>query len=106
MCPSDNQHCKGAAESLASASYVDIDYDTISGMVTSSIFWPHAPGGGPWNEIIKQSNPSDRVEVGLLSNRKATEAEELSMEGWLTVLGQNDRPGMCAVLHETNVLLI
>ena len=36
-----------------------------------------------------------KVEVGVLANEVPTEPEELKLGGWLTVVGEDEKPGMC-----------
>lgn len=41
---------------------------------------------------IQKLSPDETIEVGVLQSEKATEPEELSMGGYLTVLGDQDHP--------------
>lgn len=77
-----------------SAAHVDYDFDVISHAVTITILWPPVKRQGISRSRIaaKKLEPEDRLEVGILAPEKADEPEELSMGGYLTVVGDNDRP--------------
>ena len=97
ICPGRGDVCYAYAKSLASANYVDIDFDTISQALIISGFRhaPHDPLG--WDEQISNFDGSTRVEVGVLANEKPTEPEELSLGGFLSILGEDDKPSMSPV---------
>jgi len=80
------------------ADYVDIDYDTISGAVSITTEWSRASGKSGWSETITPVDGSDQVEVGVLHSQKAEELEELSLGGYLTVIGQDAKPGKTALI--------
>lgn len=82
--------------SLLTANYLDIDYDAISHALLITAFWEKAPKGDAWNERIENAG-NDRVEVGVLNREKADEKEEVGLGGWLTVIGQNDKPSTSIV---------
>jgi hypothetical protein len=76
---------------------VDIDYDAISHTLTVSTFWSQPlPGNKGWTEVItKSSNAvSEKVEVGLLASEKAVDKEDLSLGGFLAVVGETDTLSM------------
>lgn len=77
-----------------SAAHVDYDFDVISHAVTITILWPPAQKRGFSRSRVaaKKIDPEDRLEVGILAPEKADEPEELSMGGYLTVIGDDDRP--------------
>lgn len=97
ICPPTSQRCHSEAQSLASASYLDIDYDTISQVVVLSAFWHEPPSSLTWEEQIENSEGADQVEVGVLANEQPTEPEELSLGGFLTVVGEDDKPSTDAL---------
>ena len=90
FCPSADQSCQSRVSALQSASYLDIDYDATSHQLTCAVFWDGAPESGVWNE--KLTATAESVEVGVLAEEKATDPLELSLGGWLTVLGQDKKP--------------
>lgn len=77
-----------------SANYLDIDYDTISQSLVLSAFWHSPPLTGAWDERIDNSQPSGKVEVGVLANEKPAQPAELSLGGFLAVLGEDSKPSM------------
>ncbi|KAI9881334.1 MAG: protease B nonderepressible form [Pleopsidium flavum] len=91
ICSSTDQTCHSRASSLRAASYLDIDYDTISQVVVSSAFWPQPPNSDSWNERIQNLEGTHQVEVGVLASEKPTEPEELTLGGFLTVIGEDDK---------------
>lgn len=94
ICHRDDTDCQSHASSLLSADSVDIDYDSISHSLTFSAFWSKPPEGKDgWTEDIRKHNKgtNEKVEVGLLAAQKAVEPEELSMGGFLTVIGEDKK---------------
>jgi hypothetical protein len=80
------------ASSLLTADSVDIDYDSISHALTISAFWSQPPRRqNRWTEeITRHKNAkSERVEVGVLANERATDPEDLSVGGFLAVVGED-----------------
>jgi len=57
-----------------------------------SAFWHQPPKSDTWNERIQNLEGTDRVEVGVLASEKPTEPEELALGGFLTVVGEDDKP--------------
>lgn len=70
-----------------SAAYVDYDFDVISHALNVAILWD-SPSGLPAEKL----DAGDRLEVGILQTEKATEPEEISLGGYLTVVGDDDEP--------------
>jgi hypothetical protein len=92
-----NTACLEHAASILSADSVDIDYDSISHSFIISGYFSKSPGNRGWTEKIRQREFGwDKVEVGLLELEGATNPEELSMGGLLTVVGEDDKPSMFA----------
>lgn len=80
--------------------YLDINHDGISNIVTIVLFWHDAPHAkGRWTETIEGSLGKDnqRVEVGLLQNEKATDPEKVSLGGYLTMVGEDEKS--CEITH-------
>lgn len=79
--------CHSRVSSLESASQVDIDFDSISHALTITAFWPSQS----WPLDITHPLPDSRLEVGILSNEKPVESEELSLAGFLAVIGEDTK---------------
>lgn len=77
---------------LSSANYVDIDFDTISQSLNFNAFWDFPPESAFWDEQIDTNGGSVKVEVGVLTNEKPTQPEDLSLGGALMVLGEDSNP--------------
>ncbi|KAH0538743.1 hypothetical protein FGG08_004696 [Glutinoglossum americanum] len=92
ICPSSDSACHDRALSLLSASYLDIDYDTISHSLVLNAFWERAPDLGMWDDVFEIVGGNDKVEVGVLANDNPTEPEQLKLGGWLTVVGEDEKP--------------
>ncbi|MCJ1256631.1 protease B nonderepressible form [Lignoscripta atroalba] len=92
ICLRDDKICFAEATTLESADYLDIDYDTISQALVLSIFRHQSPKSASWNEQIHNHGGAVKVEVGVLANEKPTEPEELSLGGFLAVIGEDDKP--------------
>ncbi|KAF1839008.1 PIG-X-domain-containing protein [Decorospora gaudefroyi] len=86
---------KGACEDwvrrVGEASYVDVDYDTISRTVVVTAVWD-SDGEEGWNDTILLPSPDATVEIGVLNHESNADAEDIQFGGFLTVLGQDDRP--------------
>ncbi|MCJ1361505.1 protease B nonderepressible form [Acarospora aff. strigata] len=92
ICPPTDQRCRNDAHLLRSASYLDVDYDAISQVVTLGAFWYESPSSPTWDEQMQISEAANRIEVGVLANETPTEPEELSLGGFLTVIGEDEKP--------------
>lgn len=88
------QLCKLLADA-SDAVYVDYDYDVINHAVTIAIV--SAPidstKAGDGAARVHKLSPDDRLEVGILSPEKPDEPEELKLGGYLTVVGEDEKPG-------------
>ncbi|KAF2142789.1 uncharacterized protein K452DRAFT_357874 [Aplosporella prunicola CBS 121167] len=92
LCSSSDPACQDQAASLRSAQYLDIDYDTISHALIVNAFWAQGPNpDGQWTSEITLGTKSEKIEVGILNNEKPLEAEELSLAGFLTVIGEDTK---------------
>lgn len=87
-CPPRNKSCHKRVERLREADYIDFDFDTISHTLTISSFW----ASQTWDLSISNDDSKDRLEVGILSNEKPIELEELNLGGFLTVVGEDTKP--------------
>ncbi|KAG0652407.1 pbn1 [Hyphodiscus hymeniophilus] len=85
FCQEVHSDCLERVVALLAASSVDIDFDTISHALIITAFSP------PQSRSISLSNkiPKDRMEVGILSVESPKEPEELSLGGFLTVVGED-----------------
>jgi hypothetical protein len=90
--PSTNNSCAMKATELLSASYVDMDFDVISRNLVLHAYWekPHSAKG--WTELQHVRGPGDVTEVGVLNEEKATSPEEISLGGFLALLGVDNKP--------------
>ncbi|CZT49719.1 related to PBN1 protein, required for post-translational processing of the protease B precursor Prb1p [Rhynchosporium secalis] len=94
LCPSHSSNtdptCLPRVQALSLASTLEIDFDTISHALTLTAFFPSI------TQSLSLSKPSShlssRMEIGILSVEKAKETEELSLGGFLAVLGENTKP--------------
>lgn len=92
LCSADDIRCHQRANMLNSATYIDMDFDTISHALIVNAFWSHGPEQGRWAETVRAYSPTDSFEVGILNTEKSTEAEELALGGFLTVIGEDTKP--------------
>ena len=88
LCHPSSKSCKSAAASLLSASYVDIDYDTISHAVILNAYWEESP----ITETISLSGSEEKIEAGVLIHEPNPDPEDIGFGGFLTVLGEDDNP--------------
>lgn len=91
-CASQNNVCQDQVAQLNEATSIDFDFDTISHALKITAVWATGPGGANWDESIRLHSQTDSVEIGILNAEKATEPEELSLGGFLIVLGEDDKP--------------
>ena len=80
------------ADGLDSAGYVDIDFDTISQALSISTFRGKPLDEIGWTERFNNSGGAIKIEIGVLASEKPTEPEELSLGGFLTIVGEDDKP--------------
>ncbi|KAG4030294.1 hypothetical protein MFRU_012g00370 [Monilinia fructicola] len=88
ICNASDEDCISRSSTLLSASSVDIDFDTISHALNIVAYWEPQT----WNIGITNSAPKERVEVGILSVETPLQPEELSLAGFLTVVGEDSKP--------------
>ncbi|KAI9721459.1 MAG: hypothetical protein M1812_002221 [Candelaria pacifica] len=92
-CMQSDQLCISRVSRLQKASYVDVDFDAISQAVVLKAFSDRPISTkGVWNETMKIVSANDRVEIGILANEKPLESEELNLGGFLTVVGEDEKP--------------
>lgn len=96
ICDASDSSCRTQLSSLGQASSLDFDYDTISHALRITAYWDWAVAAngsqGVWHETLRLQPSSDALEVGILNVEKATEAEEVALSGFLTVVGEDTKP--------------
>jgi hypothetical protein len=96
VCETSDTYCHAQITSLAQASSLDIDYDTISHALRVSAYWDWAVASdgsqGVWDETLHLQPSSDALEVGILNVEKPTEEGEIALSGLLTVVGEDTKP--------------
>lgn len=92
ICSQSSAECLRYAELLHSVDTLDIDYDSISHSLRIDAYWSWREGTSKrWTEAISTTG-SDPVEVGVLSSEDASDPFELSLSGFLTVVGDDEKP--------------
>ena len=84
--------CLEKAASLKTSDYLDIDYDAISQTLVLTIFHHTSPASSTWSEQIFPLANKSRTEIGVLASEKAVEPEEVTLSGFLAVLGEDTSP--------------
>ena len=96
ICETSDTSCHAQVKSLAQASSLDLDYDTISHALRISAYWDWAVAAdgsqGVWDETLRLQPSSDALEVGILNVEKPTEEGETALSGLLTVVGEDTKP--------------
>lgn len=91
--------CKAQINSLEQATYVDVDFDAISHAVTLTALRSPTIESKTEARPIREWGNQDRLEVGVLQAEKPNEPEELSLGGYLTVVGEDDHPSTACYDH-------
>lgn len=88
ICGSSEANCVERISSILQASWVDIDYNAESPGLTVTAFW------SPQTQDIalKKTGPNDQLEVGILSVETSKKPEEITLGGFLTVVGEDTKP--------------
>ena len=92
ICPPSSSSCAKDAARLDNADSLDLDYDSISHSLRITAYWSRPANSNTWAESITSSSSSEALEVGVLSVEQATDPFEISLSGFLTVVGEDDRP--------------
>ena len=79
---------------LRSVDYLDINYDILSRTLTMIGFWHAASDPDGWTQLIENTDPNSKVEVGVLQNENSIQLAEMALAGLLTVVGEDDEPGI------------
>ena len=94
VCANIYSQCLADAVSLNLAQCLDIDYDAISQSLVLRVFWSQPPNPLGWTAEFRRLKTRHRLEVGVLANEKPRRPEEVSMGGFLTVLGEDQKPSI------------
>ncbi len=103
LCKHSDQQCLHSASLLNVADTVDIDYDSISHTLTFTAHWSRPPAvlydpvsgkttENAWSLSVGTSANAEKVEVGVLSNEQPTDPSEITLSGFLAVVGEDDHP--------------
>ncbi|KAH7087545.1 PIG-X [Paraphoma chrysanthemicola] len=93
VCSPADEKCENSLLGMKSATYLDVDYDTITRALVANFGWPSAPGGKKsWSEDIRRLEKSGTVEIGVLNHEPNPDPEDIQFGGFLTVLGQDTSP--------------
>ncbi|EPS37620.1 hypothetical protein H072_8657 [Dactylellina haptotyla CBS 200.50] len=95
VCGPAKKACKEKLMELETASSVDVKYDVVSQVLEVNALWNSYSGGnrqdGHWDLLIKPNTPGDRVEIGILTDGDSAQREEISLQGQVGVVGQDDK---------------
>ncbi|ODH21164.1 hypothetical protein ACO22_05695 [Paracoccidioides brasiliensis] len=85
-------NCQSHASSLLSVDSLDIDYQSSTHSFSVAAYWSKPSQKGGWSETIhKLKKSTDRVEIGILAMEDPREPHELSMGGFLAVVGEDTK---------------
>ncbi|RYN53689.1 hypothetical protein AA0118_g9417 [Alternaria tenuissima] len=85
--------CRKVVTDFFESDYIDIDYDTISRSVVLTAGRAQAiEGDKPWVETIDLPTKDATVEIGVLTLEGNADPEDIQFGGFLTVLGQDEKP--------------
>lgn len=92
FCRTMGKECLSHALSLSTATYIDIDYDTITGALIINGGWTSAPDEDGWTEEIPRRASDGTIEIGVLMHEPNPDPEDIQFGGFLTVLGDDKSP--------------
>lgn len=94
FCSKDGKsYCLDTIDGFARSDYIDVDYDTISRSVVLTAESSNAGSTNEgWTETIRLPSKEATVEIGVLSLEGNADPEDVQFGGFLTVLGQDDKP--------------
>jgi hypothetical protein len=98
FCRSKGDGCLNLALSLSTATYLDIDYDTITRALVINAGWPSPPSEKGWSETLIRTEASGTLEIGVLNHEPNPDPEDIGFGGFLTVLGQDTSPSTSPIL--------
>lgn len=92
ICKETTEQCIYEAASLLYSSYIDIDYDALSHVVTLTAFWRAGIQPGAAITASRIWKTGNSLEVGILQNEEPDEPEEMKLGGYITEVGQQEKP--------------
>lgn len=102
VCKPSDVVCRHDVALLNLADYLDFDYDSISHALIVTAYWSKPPAVlmdpvGQWTtydhwNLAVDGLAKDRNEIGILTTNPGQEPTQLHMEGFLTVVGEDDEP--------------
>lgn len=103
ICSRSDVLCAHDASLLNLTDSLDFDYDSISHTLTLTALWSKPPSilydpvagtitENSWVLDVHRISQLDRVEIGVLSSSRATDAHDLTLSGFLTVIGEDEKP--------------
>lgn len=98
VCRTMGKPCGKYFLSLSTATYMDIDYDAISGALVINAGWDSALSDDGWTETISREKSDGAVEIGVLMHEPNPDPEDVQFGGFLTVLGQDSKPSTLLIL--------
>jgi hypothetical protein len=90
LCPNLGEPCYHLVSRVKFADSLDLDYDATSQSFIIRLFWRKPGPAGTWTESVFRYGDST-VEVGLLASETPTEPDALSLGGFLTVVGEDEK---------------
>ena len=97
-------YCVDMVGEIVTARYVDVDYDTISQAVVVTAGWPHAhEEGRGWTDEIRLPSKDATVGIGVLNLEGNTDPEDIQFGGFLTVLGEDEKPSTFLTCHQPTI---
>jgi hypothetical protein len=92
FCKGSSHACEELLQSFADATYLDMDYDTISRALIINAGFPSAPTRSGWTERLFKRDGDGTVEIGILNHEPNPDPEDVQFGGFLVVLGDDDKP--------------
>ncbi|ELR03453.1 hypothetical protein GMDG_06186 [Pseudogymnoascus destructans 20631-21] len=81
--------CRTRIDEGVTAASIDLDFSSSSNTATITTSWSPRT----WTSVaVSKIDHTDRVELGILSNEKPIRPDDLNMSGFLTVLGESEKP--------------
>ncbi|KFZ13991.1 hypothetical protein V502_06317, partial [Pseudogymnoascus sp. VKM F-4520 (FW-2644)] len=81
--------CLTRVDEAAAATSIDLDFSSSTNTAKITTFWSPRT----WDAVVvSKIDHTDRVELGILSNEKPIRPDDLNMSGFLTVLGESEKP--------------
>lgn len=90
FCTTKSQFCSERLEDIDTISALTLDYSSNANEVLITATWPLQSR----KDVVRKVSVDHRVEVGILAREENSDTEKIGLGGWLTVLGQDDRPSM------------